>query len=890
MRIRANELMHYGTPRHSGRYPWGSGKDPQSSHDILGTIAELKSKGLTDTEIARGLGLTTTQLRAQRSIATNAARQGRIDQAVKLRTAGNSLTAIGKEMGINESSVRSLLAASEKDDKDVLTTVSNMLRDQVAEKKYVDIGEGVETHVGVSATKLKTAVAILQEEGYTVHNVQTPQVTGQNKTTVKVLAPPGTTYRDVKENIHSVQQITSFSEDGGRTMLGIHPPLSIDPKRLDVVHDEEGGSKADGTIYVRPGVKDVSIGANNYAQVRVKIGDKHYIKGMAVYNDKLPTGVDLQFHTSKTSTGNKLDALKKLEDDPENPFKSSIRQIVEKDEHGKEHVTSAMNMVGTQGIEGSGAEGSWDNWSRSLSTQLLSKQDPRLAQQQLDVTYERKKNEFETLKALTNPTVRKELLEKFASGADSSAVHLKAAALPRQATKVLLPVNSLKKNEIYAPSFKNGEQVALVRYPHGGTFEIPVLTVNNGNREGRRLLGVQAKDAVGVHHSVAQRLSGADFDGDTVVVIPNNKGDIKSTPALKGLEGFDAKKMYPEYPGMKVMSAQAKATQMGLISNLITDMTIKGATTDEIARAVRHSMVVIDAEKHRLNYQQSYKDNGIRALYTKYASSPQGGGSTLISKATSERKVQDYKLRSPREGGPIDPLTGKLVYRSTPEGYVNREGVFVPKKKSVAKLANTDDAFSLLTDNPTKIEVIYAEHSNRLKALANEARKEVAQFKPPTYNPSAKKAYANEVKSLNAKLNEARKNKPLERQAQIIANRTIEMIKQAHPDMDPEDLKKRKTQALVAARIRTGASRYQIRPTPEEWAAIQAGAVSYNQLSQILRSSDIDHIKELATPSPRHIMTPAKTARARSMLESGYTQAEVAEHLGVSLTTLKSIL
>lgn len=59
-------------------------------------------------------------------------------------------------------------------------------------------------------------------------------------------------------------------------------------------------------------------------------------------------------------------------------------------------------------------------------------------------------------------------------------------------------------------------------------------------------------------------------------------------------------------------------TEMGKISNLITDMTLKGATQDELARAVRHSMVVIDAEKHKLDYKQSEQDNGISALRKKY--------------------------------------------------------------------------------------------------------------------------------------------------------------------------------------------------------------------------------------------------------------------------------
>ena len=31
--VENEELMHYGTPRHSGRYPWGSGDNPYQHRD-----------------------------------------------------------------------------------------------------------------------------------------------------------------------------------------------------------------------------------------------------------------------------------------------------------------------------------------------------------------------------------------------------------------------------------------------------------------------------------------------------------------------------------------------------------------------------------------------------------------------------------------------------------------------------------------------------------------------------------------------------------------------------------------------------------------------------------------------------------------------------------------
>ena len=877
-----NELMHYGTKRHSGRYPWGSGDNPmQRDKSFLGMVADLKSQGMTEAEIARGMGMTTTQLRAAKSIAKNAQKQADISQAQSLKDHGYSNVEIGKRMGINESSVRALLAPGVKDKLDVLQATSSMLKDQVAQKKFVDIGTGVANQLGITETKLSTAVAVLKEQGYEVHKVQVDQLGTQNKTTIRVLAPPGTTYRDIASQTEKIQQIRDFSEDSGRSYLGIKPPLPVSSKRVAVRYAEDGGDTADGVIYVRPGVDDISIGNARYAQVRIAVDGTHYLKGMAIYKDDLPDGVDLMFNTNKSNTGNKLDAMKAMKDDPDNPFGATIRQRIDP-KTGK--VTSAMNIVGHK--EGSGEEGSWDTWSRNLPSQFLSKQSPSLAKGQLDLTYERKRNELDEILALTNPAIKKKLLESYSDGADSSAVHLKAAALPRQSTHVLLPVNSLKDTEIYAPNFKNGERVALVRFPHGGTFEIPELTVNNNHGPAKKLLG-RAKDAVGINSKVASRLSGADFDGDTVLVIPNGKGRVKSTPALDGLKGFDPQKAYPGYPGMKPMTARTKAFEMGDVSNLITDMTIKGASPDEIARAVRHSMVVIDAEKHKLNYKLSAEKNGIAALKEKYQGKKNAGAATLVSRASSpDSNVLARKPRSAKNGGPIDPKTGKKIYEPTGESWVDSKGRTVYKKeRGVTKLGEAEDAFSL--SSGTKMEALYATHSNRMKALANEARKAMVNTKSTPYSPSAKKVYANEVKTLNAKLDQAYRNRPRERQAQVLANATVRAKRHANPDMSADDLKKVKSQALVEARRRTGADKQAIVISDTEWAAIQAGAISNHKLSEILNNADLDRVKALATPKQNVLMSSTKTRRAESMARLGYTQAEIAEALGVSLTTLK---
>lgn len=874
-------LEHYGIIRRSGRYPWGSGKTPHAhSMMLIDHIENLRRQGLSDTEIARGLGLSTTEFRAMRTMAKNILKQQDIAMAQRLKEKGLSNVAIGERMGINESSVRSLLAPGAKDKADVLLATSNMLKEQVDKRGLVDVGSGVELHLEISKEKLATAVAILKEEGYTVHNIQVDQLGTNNKTSVKVLGPPGTTYRDVVTNKDKIQQVKSFSKDGGRSYLGLHDPLNVDSKRIDIRYAEDGGAEADGVIYVRPGVDSVSLGSASYAQVRVAVDGTHYLKGMAMYKDDLPSGVDLQFNTNKSNTGNKHDAMKPMTGDPDNPFGSAIsKQIVTRDANGKERTTSAMNIVNE--------EGDWDDWSRSLSTQMLSKQSISLAKTQLNMTYEQKRAELDEIKALSNPAVRKKLLESYADGADSSAVVLKAAGMPRQRTQVILPINSMRENEIYAPNFNNGDRVALIRYPHGGIFEIPELTVNNRHAPAKKALG-RAQDAVGINSKVAARLSGADFDGDTVLVIPNNSGKIKTAPALEGLKNFDPQRAYPGYDGMKKMTSRGTQQEMGQITNLIADMTIRGANPQELARAVRHSMVVIDAEKHGLNYKQSAVDNGIRQLKAKYQGKANAGASTLITRATSEIRVPERKLRKASEGGPIDKATGKKVYVETGATYTDKKGKVVTKKIKSKKLAETDDAHTLSSGTP--IEKVYADHSNKLKSMANEARREAVNTKPTPYSPSARAVYAKEVGSLNAKLNTALKNAPLERQAQVIANTIVSTKRAANPGMTDDEVKKIKSQALAEARTRTGAKKHQINITPKEWEAIQSGAISNDKLNKILNNTDVDKVKEYATPRTNRGMTPAKIARAKSMMASGYTQAEIAAALGVSVSTIKDNL
>lgn len=875
-----DELYHYGIKRRSGRYPWGSGaKKSRNASDFLSTVDVLEKDGFNEKQIAEYFGLQTKQLRAYKSNAHNEVRAAKAAMALRLKDKGYSNSEIGRRMGINESSVRSLLDPAISMRKNASTNTAEMLEKEIASKKYIDVGGGVENQIGVSRNTLDNAVEQLRAKGYTYHYLKVEQLGTGKFTSIKVLAAPDVTYKEVKDNQSKVTSPGFYSEDLGQTVVGIKPPSSISSKRILVNYGDQGGSDKDGVIELRRGVKDLDLGAARYAQVRVAVDGTHYLKGMAMYSDDIPKGYDVIFNTNKNSSTPKMDVFKKMKDDPENPFGATIRQKTYIGKDGKEHL-SALNIVNE--------EGDWNTWKKTLSSQMLSKQSTALAKKQLKLAYDIKKEEFDEICSLKNPVIKKTLLDKFADNCDSSAVHLKAAGLPRQASKVILPFPEMKDSEIYAPSYRNGEKVVLIRYPHGGTFEIPELVVNNkSNKKAKGLIG-NAQDAVGINPRVAERLSGADFDGDTVLVIPVGKVKIKTSAPLKGLKNFDPKVAYPGYPGMPKPGEKGsgfdKQGKMGDISNLITDMTIKGAPADDIAAAVRHSMVVIDAEKHNLNWRQSYLDNGIANLKAKYQGASNAGASTLISRAKGDKRVPKRK-----DGYKVDPETGRKIFTETGETY-EKNGKQVVRLQKSSKMYETEDAYSL--SSGTAMENTYADHANKLKALANSARKTSLTTKPIPYSPEAKAKYRQEVDSLNAKLNIALKNRPLERKAQLLANERVKLVRQNNPDMDKDDIKKLKNQALTQARLQTGASKKArlVDITDREWEAIQSGAISTNKLSQIIQNSDLDILKQRSMPRESRGISDAKRARAKMLESNGYTLAEIADSLGVSTGTISKVL
>ena len=943
-------FKHYGTPRHSGRYPWGSGKNPQRSKSFTTQVSELKKQGLSELDIAKSFGMkTTTELRAKKHMEAEARYGAQVAMASRLRAKGYSDVAISKRLDISPNTVKNILLPETQERHRITAATKKMLQDQADKKGMIDVGTGSHLLIGVAKTKMDVSLIELKQKGYVVTEIQTPQLGTTNKTTVRTLLSPETMEKARKEYVvkdpdkwnrltaeeqenkiaylyaakHSenIQLISDWSSDGGVSFKSVQPPVSINSKRIMVrfEDDKPSGSDMDGVIQLRRGVPDLALPPDkHYGQVRIAVDGTHYLKGMAIYTyGDMPDGVDIIYNVSKDSSVGKLDAMKKMnttidtEDggsifiDKEgkqkiNEFGATIRQITYQDKNGNEQL-SALNIVGFTGKHDSGVEGGWQTWSKTLSSQFLSKQSPELAKQQLNLSYLDQKDTFDSYLQITQPAVKQRLLDSFADDCDSKAVHLKAAAMPRQTSNVLIPITSLKDSECYSPNYRDGEQLVLIRYPHAGTFEIPVVTNNIRNREAKSVLG-NGLDAIGVTPSTAEKLSGADFDGDTVIAIPYNPKTIKVT---KSLETFDPRKAYPGYEGMPVITNKIKQQEMGKVSNLITDMNVKGAPLEEIARAVKHSMVVIDAEKHALNYKQSYTDNGIAELKVKYQGgtiTKPRGASTLISRAASEQRVPKRRALRKEEAlatgrtlvrkgmYSVDTKTGEKVYAPTNDGYVNKKGVFVKTQIKSTKMYETSDARTLMSKSPDAIEIVYADYANSMKALGNLARKESAAIKMTPYSPSAKKVYASEVADLNKKLKVALSNAPLERQVHLVGNKIIEAKTAANPDMDATQIKKLKGQVLIEQRQRIGANKKRVEITPREWEAIESGAISNALLKQILDNTNLDVVQSYATPKSQILMSDSKIARAKIYRSQGRLMSEIADALGVSVSTLSKAL
>ena len=878
MNLEEAYLEHQGTPHqgsvpHSGRYAWGSGENSyQRATSWSDTVAKYRKTGLTDTQIATKLGITTSEFRARNTIANQTIRLKNQSMIMELHEKGLGPTEISRRTGIPESSVRMNLNEQVRHNVNRMESVKNDLKELIKENPYLDVGLGSAQQLGIKENTLKRAVQQLEAEGYHMHKVYVKNATNDDHWVEMKVLTKESNPDIVREHKHEIVPPNLYKAGDGTTKLGLRPIEHIDWKRVNIRYDEQGGTDKDGVMELRPGVKDLDLGGSRYAQVRIGVGGTHYLKGMAVYGDPkdFPKGVDVIFNTNKKQGTPKESVLKKLKDDPDNPFGAQIKANGQK---------GAINKVNE--------EGDWGTWSKTLSSQFVSKQPPALVKGRIQTTYDKLQKEFNEINSLTNPVIKKALMQDFADGLTTKRHNLKLTGFDRMKGQVILPLSGIKANEIYAPNFKNGEKVVLVRYPHGGIFELPELTVNNKLEKGPAKFMKGAKDAVGIDSSVASKLSGADFDGDTVMVIPNNKNGIKTSRSLKELKNFDTNKYYSTDP--KVLKRDSKGNwpekqrKMGEVSNLITDMTLKGASQSEIARAVKHSMVVIDAEKHNLDYKRSERENDIPSLKKKYqehydviSGKIKNGASTLISRSKTEHRTLEYweKARTPEE------LAANPKLKPT-----------IKKSKTVS----TDHVVEMVKDaktlgSGTPIENMYGDYINALGKMRAKANKVVESTPNMTMNKEAKLQYKSQVESLQNKLNLALSNSPRERQAQLIANKVI--AEKRDPNMQKDQLKKLKQQAIAAARVRTGADGASSRITiePDEWKAIQSGAVSTKMLTDIIRFSDSDRLKQLATPKKEDTMSLSNANRAKGMLKNGRTYAEVAEALGVSVSTVQNLV
>lgn len=877
-----NELMHYGTPRHSGRYPWGSGENPyQHGGNFYSGVKKLKDQGMSETDIAKLYDMSTTELRKRYSVAKDEYKAKNRAENMRLMEEGLNRSERARIFGVNESTIRSWENEETARRGNLTAATVDVLKRNVDEKKYIDVGEGVASSLGITEYRLQTAVQELQDKGYEVYDIYVDQVNNPGKkTTVHVLCEPGTEWKDLRYNhSHEIGLVNEKFEDLHSLSTRImEDPKQLSSKRIEVCYAEDGGTKKDGLIELRRGAEGLDLGNSNYAQVRIAVDGTHFLKGVAVYSDDLPKGVDVRFNTNKSDTGNKLDAMKKLKDDPNNPFGSTIN-----DQRGY------LNVVNEQG--------DWQEWSKTLSSQFLSKQPVTLAKEQLGISKQQREMELKDIMSLTNPTVKKHELEEFAENCDTAAVHLKAAAMPGQSNSLILPINSLKPTEVYAPNYPNGTEVVLIRHPHGGTFELPQLKVNNRNAEAKALIGT-SNDAIGIHHAVAQQLSGADFDGDTVVVIPNNMRKVRTDKPFKELQEFDPKAYkFPEGTDeSKFIKPRTKQKEMGVASNLITDMTLQDAPAEDIIRAVKYSMVVIDSEKHHLDYKQARSDYDIQSLQRKYQQKPSddgsekfGGAATLISRAKSQVRVPERKMRES-----IDPETGEKIYYPTNRTRTDKSGKVVPVTQKSTQMKEAKDAFELVSSanngTGTAMERVYAQYANNMKALANQARLASLSIEEPPRSPRAAKEYKSEVANLKRQLVDAKAWSPKERSAQLFAEHAYRAAKADNPSMTDDDKKKVKRQALEVGRARLGAKRPRITFTDREWEAIQNGAVSKTMLRELLRYADSDVVRDRALPKTRTVMTASRLSIAKARLKMGYSYKEVAEMLGVPISTLQSAI
>lgn len=878
-------ILHYGRGHlsggRSGRYPWASG---DNRIHFTEAVATLKESGITDkTQQAKALGISRNELQAHLSSEHAAIKEEITKRGRDLVGTGKSVNQTAQELGVPEATLRLYLndtapsthGARIERAKEVTDMYRKALKEQSG---YIDVGAGTEHQIGITKYQKDMALEALKNEGYSVHKVRLRNLTNPDKPiTTQVLTKNPDLY-DVQGKHALDVQLPNYQYDGVK-LTGIKKPVDVPWSDVSISYGKNGENDRDGTILVKRGNPEADLGAAHYAQVRISVGGTHYMKGMAMYGDDsdfkgLPESTKFIFHTNKPSSKAPQDVLKKQKDNPLNPFESSIRRQ-----------RGVFNIVNQ--------EGDWSEYRTTLASQFLSKQSLSFVKERLADTLKRNQEDFAEISKVTNPVVKKKLLDDLVGdptdstkrGAiDTMMFHMRAVGEPGTRYKTLIANPWLKVNEVYAPDYNNGDHLVLVRYPHGGTFELPDLVVNNQSGKSRKLLG-NAIDGIGIHPETAKKLSGADFDGDTVIALPNNDGKIKYRKSLPGLKEFDPndyeltdkadlpyettkKNKYTGkdekvtvYPG-KHISPRFKQTEMGNVSNLITDMTLKGATDSELARAVKYSMVVIDSEKHHLDWKAAKSAYAIGALQKKYM--------TKINPETGRKSIGANTLIS-------------VAKHESDKG--EGKGSLISKLASEGKLSKINSG--------TPVEKAYQNYIEQLQIMKNTGRKESMAIDIPKRDPKATKIYSKEVISLNSKIKSIQAQAPLERKAQVEANRAFKEYVAANPTISSDRKKSLKSEMLNNARQANGIDPYEkkVHISEKEWDAIQANAISKTALDKLLSKADMTELRGYATPKDKASISTAKIASIKRMIASGnYTLAEIAQSTGYSANTIKYAL
>lgn len=898
-------IQHYGRGHNSGgrsgRYPWGSGDERTRYHE---EVDKLKLKGFdTIDKQAKELGLKRSELQQHLSRENSVIKEYVVSRGNEIIGTGKSIRQAAEELNMPDATLRNYLSTgtpkTAKAKLEKAEAVKNMYKAAIDKQaKYIDIGAGTEHQIGITDYQKKLAVEALKNEGYYVHPVRMPNITSPDKPITTMVLTKDPDPKSAQRNVLDVQ-LPNYQYNGVK-LTGIKKPMDVSWDDVKISYGTNGENDRDGTILVRRGVKDADLGDTHYAQVRISVGGTHYMKGMAMYGDAddfKGTKADYIFHTNKPSTKTPQEVLKKQKDNPLNPFESSIRRQ-----------RGVFNIVNQ--------EGDWNDYHPTIASQMLSKQRIPFIKERLNDTIKMHQESFDKIMSITNPIVKKKLLEDLGGdpndptkrGAiDTAQIHLRAIGEQGTRFKTLISNPWLKPNEIYAPDYKNGEHVVLVRYPHGGTFEIPDLVVNNKNTKSKKLLG-NAIDGIGIHPETARILSGADFDGDTALIMPNNNGRIKSsdartTHAFKSLREFDpntyeltskadlpyegkVKNKYSGveetkmiYPGRHI-TPRYKQTEMGNVSNMITDMTIRGATNDELIRAVKYSMVVIDSEKHHLDYKQAKDDLGISALQKRYMTKidPDTGRKSIGANTLISVSKHDLGLSKEKRKELLD--AGLSQYEINKE--MQKHGKLLPTLADQGKLSKINSG--------TPVEALYQNYIERLQTMKETARKTVSEIKTPERSDVARKVFKNEVASLGSKIKSIQSQAPLERKAQIEANRAYREYVHSNPDISTDRKKNIRSEMINKARDQNGLPAYEkkIHITPDEWNAIQSNAISKTAMSTLMKKADMEELKEYAMPKKKSNISSGKLASIMRKLENGSaTLAEIAESEGMSVNAIK---